>query len=331
MPKTLHLTTVTALALALGSTGVPAQPRAPLLSFDGESAVTWVMAPTVVMGQRNPREVFASKDFRLEVDGKAIEIDSFDASREGSITLLFFQDLSGSMANGGKLEASRRNLRCHLDRARPGDEMALVTFASDNISVEIPTTPTLGRVAAQAAHWRAYGTTALHDAITWIPKLRLAPASMPAVLLVTDGLDNASVLDAETARAIARQAEIPVYVLALRGSRIDQRRSGPGRNTEHINTEHINAKPEPTTEFLPFAKILQRLAESTGGRYFEVHHANDIDTACSTITNELRSRYTLGFQLSAQGEEAYHDLRITVPGKNVTLRHRAGYLGSAPQ
>ena len=288
------------------------------MRFADDTAVTWVLAPTVVTGLRRPFEPLTRDAFRLEIDGEEVAIESFDVGRENPMSLLFFQDLSGSMANGGKLAASQRALCCHLDTAKEGDEMAVVTFASGSILVDVPLTAELAVVAEQAASWRAYGTTALHDAIAWIPDIHLSPGKTPAAILLTDGIDNASVLDAEAARSLVRRAQVPVYVLALRGRRAAPRRSA------------AREKPSTANEFLPYARVLRRLAESTGGSYFEIHRPDDVDRACAAITEELRNRYTLGFPLSTQGEETYHGLRITLPGHSVQLRHRAGYLGLAP-
>jgi VWFA-related protein len=326
----LRTITMASLLFGLQPTQVVAQVRAPLLSFAGDTEVTWVMVPANVIGQRGSLKILTREDFRLHVDGKPVQIDSLEASADATINLLIFQDLSGSMANGGKLAASRRALQYHLTKARQGDEMALVTFASDTIQVAVPATSELSLIAEHSAGWRAFGTTALHDAIGWIPRIHLAHGSTPAVILITDGIDNASLLDSEAARDLVLQAEIPVYVLALRGSRVDLQGPKGTRQRAQDTAAQNTARREPADKFLPYAKVLRRLAQSTGGRYFEVYYADDIDGACAVITRELRSRYTLGFQLSTQGEKTYHGLRITMPGRNLHLRHRAGYLGSAP-
>ena len=315
---------VTAVLL-LPPAPVGAQVPSPALSFAEDTAVTWVMATAVVTGGRRSGKPLSAHQFHLEVDGEDVEIESFDVGAEAPLSLLYFQDLSGSMANGGKLEASRRALGCHLEAMRRGDTMAVTTFAASGVLANAP--------LSSAPTWRAEGTTALHDAVARIPEVSLPPGATHAAVLVTDGIDNASALDAAAARTLVRRAEVPVYVLALRGSRLQAPRPKKSRTAVHTasTVPRTQSEPDDPAGFLPYARVLRRLAESTGGRYYEIQYADDVDLACAAILHELRNRYILGFPLSTQGEETYRGLRITIPGRNVHLRHRAGYLGSAPR
>ncbi len=315
--------------LAAATTGF-AQGRAtpePAVVFTDEASVSWVLVPTLVSRRGSPVNDLDRKDFRLRVDGRATPIASFDTDEENPLTLLYFQDLSGSMANGGKLRASHRALGCLLERARPGDSMSLVTFASGQLMVDVPLTEETSVIAESSETWEAYGQTALHDAVTWIPEIRLGPGRRPAAILVTDGIDNASVLDAEAARQMVWEAEIPVYVLALRGSRVSE----PGAD-ESPSRRRNPARPraESGDGFVPYGRVLRRLAESTGGRYFEIWNRNDLDNACITVHRELRGRYTLGFPIESGGDETYRSLQVTVRKQSLTVRHRAGYLGRPP-
>lgn len=306
----------------------PSTPAEPKLLFEADTAVSWVLVPTLVTRRGGAVSHLGKSDFLLRVDGREVAIDSFDTEEEIPLTVLFFQDLSGSMANGGKLEASREVLSCLIERARADDSMALVTFGSGSLMVDVPLTRELSVLAESSVGWEAYGQTALHDAVTWIPEIRLGASRRPAAVLITDGIDNASVLDAETARQMVRQAEIPVYVLALRGSRVASP-GGPARRTGQPGGSPLPHAAR-ADEFMPYGRVLRRLAESTGGRYFEVWGRDDLDKTCITIQKELRGRYTLGFPIQSGGEEAFHSLQITLPKRHLTVRHRAGYFGPQP-
>ncbi|MEL7061548.1 MAG: VWA domain-containing protein, partial [Acidobacteriota bacterium] len=188
------------------------------MSFGDELSVSWVLVPAVVRGVDGLATGLERDDFRLAVDGQPTPIASFDADRDVPFSLVVLQDLSGSMANGGKLEAGRRALDCVTQRASAHDQVALASFAAGRTEVEVPFTVERPVLAEAADRWRAWGTTALHDAVAWLPEIRLeARAGRVAALLVTDGRDNASRLDPETVRSMVRQAEVPVYVLALHG------------------------------------------------------------------------------------------------------------------
>lgn len=324
-----HFMVLCAVAWVLSAAAAPSQePTAtPPLAFEGSASVSWAMIPLVVQSSDLDRPL-RRQDLRLTVDGKAISFEDFLPATDEPTTVLLFQDLSGSMANGGKLEASRRAARCLMSLARPGDRMSVVTFAAGKTYVESTATDELAVVAELIDGWRGYGSTALHDAISWIPDVRLSASPQAAAVLVTDGVDNASVLTAEAARQLVRQAEIPVYVLALRGSRLDA--EGETNDGGGQNPMLSPAVADTESSFAPYRTVLQRLAAATGGTYFDTFVRQDIDAACQRIANDLRNRYTLGFPLSPRGAEAFHPVRISVPGHRFTVRHRAGYLGRLP-
>lgn len=296
----------------------------PPIAFEESTTVSWVMVPLVVQSSDLDRPL-RHQDLRLTVDGEVVPFDDFQAAMEEPSTLLLFQDLSGSMANGGKLAASRRAARCLVARARPEDRISVVTFAAGKTFIETPATSEMEVIHELIDGWQGYGSTALHDAVSWIPELRLATAARTAAVLITDGVDNASTLTAETARRMVRQAEIPVYVLALRGSRL---MSDEPATDAASQAPAKGAEEEPS--FAPYRIVLQQLAAATGGLYFDNFVRQDIDDACRRIAKDQRNRYTLGFPLSQHGEETYHPLRITVPGHRFTVRHRAGYSGRRP-
>ncbi|MCP4664584.1 MAG: VWA domain-containing protein, partial [bacterium] len=140
------------------------------LHFSDESSVAWVLVPVVVRGV--PRQVrdLRPRAFRLWVDDRPIPIAGFEARADAPVRLIYLQDLSGSMATGGKLEASRQVLRFFLRQLQSGDEIALVTFASDLTRLVVPFTSHPARIEAALAAWRGHGTTALYDAVARLPE-----------------------------------------------------------------------------------------------------------------------------------------------------------------
>ena len=99
----------------------------------------------------------------------------------------------------------------------PGDEFSIATFAGGIFEVEVPVHHrTWGRCARRATRWVAYGTTTLHDAVARIPQISLEGRNPKRfALLITDGVDNASRLTPEQARAVVQEAQLPTYVLGL--------------------------------------------------------------------------------------------------------------------
>ena len=273
--------------------------------------VEWVLVPTVVRKARGSYALgLVQRDFELAVDGRTVPIGSFEARADAPVSLIYLQDLSGSMALGGKLATSRRVLRCFLERAQLGDEFALASFAGGKIRVDVPLTSDVEALDEAMATWRGYGTTALHDAVAWLPDIVVRDRGVKrAALLITDGADNASVLSPGKARTMVRQARLPVYVLGLgTGSPFAADREG--------------------RKLHRYADVLNLLAHQTGGRYYSVQ--GGVGGICETIDEELRAQYVLGFAVRGAGPTRYRSLRVTVPGRKVEVQHRRGYSGRLP-
>ncbi len=274
-------------------------------------SVQLVLVPVVVRGSRGFVEDLDRGDFRVLVDGREIAIESFDHGSEGAISLVFLQDLSGSMANHGRLEASREVVGFFLRRARPIDEMAIATFADGATRVEVPFTRDKSVVAEAVAAWQPYGVTALHDAVARLPEISGGgQRSHRAAILLTDGADNASLVTPKEARALVRQAELPVYVFGL-DSGSDRRRR----------------EPEGTSRY---EGLLRSIAAASGGRFYEVEGPGAWKEAALDVSNTLRSRYVLGFAASGSGPVSYHRIRVEVRGRRRHVSARAGYLGTLP-
>lgn len=288
-----------------------AEPAAdePIGEFSERMAVSWVLVPVLVYDQQDYVNDLPASAFRLFVDDEPVEIAGFESGASAPVSLVFLQDLSGSMANGDKLESSRRALAWLLSRARPDDEFALASFAGERLRVEVPFTREEQVLAEAMGLWEAYGTTAIHDAVAWIPEIAVEGRHPKrAAVLLTDGVDNASDLSPEAARRVVVDARLPVYVLGL-GRR---RRAG--------------ADPADDS----YGRLLQELARTTGGRYFAVRPGDAVSRAAADMLEELRKQYVLAFPIAA-GSAGSRRLRVEVeaPGR-LTVYHRKGYRGGPP-
>jgi len=257
------------------------------------------------------------KDFRLLVNDRPVPIESFERRAEAPISVVFLQDLSGSMATAGRLEASRGAIERLLEQARAGDEFAIATFAGGGLNVEVPFTTSVETVLEAMGLWEAYGTTALHDAVAWLPAIG-AEGRHPkrAAILLTDGGDNASTLPPGEARAIVRQAQLPIYVLGLDSGDPYELRSHP--------------QPGGRAKMHRYGDVLNLLAHYTGGSYIAVDSKTDMKAALARITEELRHQYVLSFRMQREGLRDDFRLRIEVVGRKVHVSTRQGYRGTPP-
>jgi Ca-activated chloride channel family protein len=312
------LAVVAALGSAVAAQAPPPPPNEPPAqtdprgTFRDETQVAWVLVPVGVALDGRWLGDLERGQFRLSVDGRPVSFPDFDAA-EAPVSLVVLQDLSGSMANGGKLEASRAALGELVAAAAPADELALATFAGGQLAVEVPFTREEAVLREAMALWQGYGTTAIHDAIAWIPEIAVEGRHPKrAVVLITDGVDNASQLDPETAREVVRRARLPVFVLGLG-------REGLGRTAGDVA-----AGGAPT-----YGALLQRLAHATGGRYLPLARPEEAPAVARDLLDELRHQYVLAFP-TAPGPAAERRVSVSVKTNGASVYHRRAYFGGPP-
>ncbi len=279
-------------------------------TFADEVSVAWILVPVIVKGQNGYLDDLQREDFELKVDGRPIQFSDFERRGEAPWSLVFLQDLSGSMALGGRLEASHEAVDYFLDAARPGDEFAIATFAGNETVVDVPFTEDQTALREAVATWSGYGKTALHDAVALLPSISGDSRNIKrATVLITDGVDNASQMTAAEAREVVRRAELPVYVFGLESG-------------------DPFALAQDGGKVYRYADVLNLLAHLTGGRYFPIHGPDDLKEACAAVAEDLRYQYVLGFETAATGKSAYREIAVTVRDRRVKrVLSRKGYQG----
>ena len=151
---------------------------------------------------------------------------------------------------------------------------------------------------------RPGGGTALFDALYYAcrDKLMKEPHSGPvrkAIILLTDGDDNQSHVTREEAIEMAQRAEVVVYT---------------------ISTNLTDKGGEGD-------KVLQRIADATGGRSYTPFQLTDVADAFGKIQDELRSQYSLSFRPPALVPDgSFHVVQILAKNhKGLRIRGRHGY------
>jgi Ca-activated chloride channel family protein len=146
--------------------------------------------------------------------------------------------------------------------------------------------------------------TAMYDALVYAcrDKLLKQPQAGPvrrAIILLSDGNDNASSVTPEKAIETAQQAEVAVYTIS----------TNPTRSGAHGN------------------KALERIAEATGGRSFVPSQISGVGNAFAAIQEELRSQYAVSYK-PAEFKPDGHYRTIEVQAQNqkgLRIRSRKGY------
>ncbi|MFI5180490.1 MAG: VWA domain-containing protein [Thermoanaerobaculia bacterium] len=303
-------------AVALGAYGAPAsfQEGAPRTARAAVS-VGYVLVPVVVTDAKGRTVAgLKEKDVTLKVDGRPVVLDLFTASQDAPVSFTVLLDGSGSMALAGKMEGARAALEALLQAKHPGDDLSLHLFAEGTVREVVPFTDDAARLRRAAGEVRPFGKTAFYDALAKMPdRSLLGRNGSRAIILLTDGVDNASALSEEGLTKLLEGVDVPVYPIGLRspGAPITP---GPGDTLEHI----LNLD------------VLGRIARVTGGRLAIVDDPEKLVDAVQAIERDLRSQYLLGFAPTGKGPVRYRQFFLELSGPPKPFRMRTGYRGTEP-
>jgi Ca-activated chloride channel homolog len=281
--------------------------EAPAVTF--RSTVNLVSVSAVVRDRRG--RVMSSltrKDFEVLDGGQRRELIDFqsDATAPASVALLI--DGSGSMSLGAATDYSRRissDILASLDSRR--DNAALLSFDTRLLTL-CEFTRDFGRIREGLDDVNAFGSTSLYDAIAG-SAARVADRTQNrrAVIVLTDGGDNASAYSPEQAAWIASTIDVPVYIFAV----------GEGA-TPPVKTD---GKKEPNP--------LAQLAQATGGDFFIANTPELIASAVKRVADELRHQYVLAFESSTT--RGLRRVEIRTRKSDLNVRSRNWYLSDSAQ
>jgi len=284
-----------------------------LPAFTESVGSEYVLVPVVVLDKKGRFvEGLEKKNFQLRVQGVLVQLDTFENDDSAPVSFAFLIDTSGSMKLASKLEYAKAAVRRIIAQRRAGDDFALFAFAEDEVRLVADFSRDPARLLASLGELEAGGKTALFDAVAATPSKMLAGKNgKRAIILFTDGVDNASRLKPDEMAEILQQVSIPVYAVGMKNSSFD-RLTDEERNQLSVDN-------------------LRMLAASSGGKMFLPAGDEDLGPTVEKIGAEVRKQYLLGFTPSGQGELKYRILVVSVlkPG-SWEVRTRRGYRGSAP-
>lgn len=245
-------------------------------------------------------------DFRLTEDQVPQRIDYFSEESENPISLAFLLDVSGSMRLVGKLDAAKESIRYFVEQLQPRDRFALIAFADDQVAWVTDFTSDRDGFLTRLSVQTGYGQTALNDAIAAAPGLVQASTDgRKAIVLITDGVDNASRLTLDQAVDLARKASVPIYSIGF---------SSLPQGLLRESDERTNLE------------VLDKLSHETGGDLFVVHDPDELKEAVATVNEELRHQYVIGYKPSrTEWDGAFRRVRLETPKAKLIVRTRTGY------
>jgi Ca-activated chloride channel homolog len=298
------------------SAAAPAQKPADPNAASGDDPVTTIRSTTnevnvvfTVTDKRGRRITdLKQADFRVLDDNKPPqEIRSFHAETNLPLQVGLLIDASNSVRDRFKFE-QQSAIEFLNQTIHPRYDQAFVVGFDVTPEVTQDFTDNTEKLAHGVHELRPGGGTALYDALYFAcrDKLMKAPKSATvrrAIILLSDGEDNQSHVTREEAIEMAQRAEAIVYTISTNVSGT----KGAGD------------------------KVLERIADATGGRPFFPFQIRDVTNAFAEIQDELRSQYAVSYKpadLKADGH--YRTIEIVANDrKNLRVRSRRGWYAPA--
>ena len=246
----------------------------------------------------------SKKDFRVLDDGRpVVEIRSFRRETELPLRVGLLIDSSASVRGRFKFEQEAA-IEFMNQTIRPKYDQAFVLGFDSSLEVTQEFTGNAELLSKGIRSLRPGNSTRLYDALFYACRERLNESETAsvrkAIVLITDGEDNSSRSTREEAIDMALRANVIVYTIST---------NFPGYS-----------------ESGKYDKILQRIADATGGRWFEPFQVTDVANAFSQIQADLRSQYALAYRPeNLKHDGRYRTIEILAEHKGLKVHSRHGY------
>jgi VWFA-related protein len=243
------------------------------------------------------------------LDERAFSI--FENGKRQPLSLFRRDDVPVSIGLLIDNSGSMRSLRAKVEAAalafarasNPQDEMFVLNFA-DKARVDVEMTGDLRVLERGIARVDSIGGTALRDAIEAAEGYLRDHATQDrrVLLVITDGIDNASTTTAEAIQRMAERTETVIDAVGLFHAQ-DPGRAAGGR------------------------KELKDLTERTGGVALFPEIVDQIESVAVDLAHRIRSQYSLAYTPIGQAlDGSYRTIRVTACGsERCTVKTRAGY------
>jgi len=159
------------------------------------------------------------------------------------------------------------------------------------------------------------GGTAFYDSIYLAAgEILKTQPGRKALIMLTDGEDNASKISVEEAISAAERADTLGYAVRISDEEIGSM-VGAGWHGPRGASDRPDGK-----------KILKQIAKETGGGYFEFGKKKSLEDIYSEIEEELRNQYNLGYTSDKPGDDSgFRRIELKVANKGFLVQTRKGY------
>ncbi len=243
--------------------------------------------------------------FKIFDNNNEQEISFFsDADAPVSVGILF--DVSDSMS-GEKIAKARKALERFINTSHPSDEYFLIAFNS-RAQLLLDRTRDGEAVLRKLTLIQPKNNTALYDACyLGIERVTSGTRQKKAMLIISDGQDNASRYNFGEVRRLLKESDVVVYAVGI-----------------------IDGKDSGSLEGMQGQSFLDELTSVTGGKAFYPQTNVELDEIFERIALELRHQYSIGFtpkDFEPNGDWHKVKFKIKPPRglPRLTVRGREGY------
>ena len=234
---------------------------------------------------------------------------------------------------------------------RPQDRVLVVTFSDEVLLLTEATNDQALISTVIQVNANTGSSTRLYDAVNLVIAERLDKAQgRKAIVLFTDGVDTSSYMS--TYESTMREAEeLDALIYPIQYDTTDYMRAMRGGGSVTVTTSSSNwpfgGTSSSQTQTVPGTGVpisgatqadydradqyLQGMADKTGGRLYRANDANQLAQAFTSIAEELRRQYSIGYypQAGATSTDDRRLIKVTVKRPNVAVRARNSYMRSS--
>jgi len=288
-----------ALAASVSIAVLAQQPQGPTFKSGTQVVSLFV---TVADAQRRLVAGLTQEEFEVHDNEKPQPIIFFQNEIQ-PITVVVMLDTSGSMTL--TLDLLRQAAEQFIIRLLPADKGRVGAF-NDKIQFSSRFTSDRDQLVTDVKNLDYGNGTRLWDAIGASLDELKAIEGRRVVLVFTDGDDTSSRIGLGAVVERARAEEVMIYAIGL--------------ESNYFNGQSmVRTKPDSG---------LRKIADETGGGYFELKKTSELASTFTKVAQELHSQYVIGFT-PTQLDNRVHKLTLKMKQPGMTARARRSYLAAA--
>ncbi len=239
-----------------------------------------VTVSVAVADENGPLTGLTAADFQIFEDGREVPATNIAVVEATLQDLRLVLALDTSMP-GNDLAKVQAAAKTWLSSMGPRDRVAVISFA-DDVSLGHDFTNNTAELQTVIDNLTAGGNrTALHQALVEATTMIGQPsAGRQAVVVVTDSRDNTGILSVDEIIGQAQEARVPLYIVGF---------------GDKVRTDSLKDK-----------------VKLTGGQYFTLPNADQVQTTLQEIEQQLRQGYQITFPSGLKADNVEHKLTIAI-------------------